>query len=143
MPHQALVRSIGTLPLRDRCILRLFLNKGASHSELAGILGTSRRRVGDMLRRLLSVASDPRRLALVNAWRRLSPEEQRLAYLHLILEMPLSEISRMGLMRRMGADDVLAPAVSRGLLARQLRQIMRKVQRIAAVAAAAATRPDR
>jgi len=96
-----------------------------------------------MLRRLLSVASDPRRLALVNAWRRLSPEEQRLAYLHLILEMPLSEISRMGLMRRMGADDVLAPAVSRGLLARQLRQIMRKVQRIAAVAAAAATRPDR
>jgi hypothetical protein len=141
MPHQALVRSIGTLPLRDRCILRLFLNKGASHSELAGILGTSRRRVGDILRRLLSVASDPRRLALVNAWRRLSPEEQRLAYLHLILEMPLNEISRMGLMRRMGADGVLAPAVSRGALAQQLRQIMRKVQRIAA--AAAATRPDR
>jgi len=143
MPHQTLVRSIGTLPLRDRCILRLFLNKGASHSELAGILGTSRRRVGDILRRLLSAASDPRRLALVNAWRRLSPEEQRLAYLHLILEMPLSEISRMGLMRRKEADGALAPAVSRGLLAQQLRQIMRKVQRIAAAAAAAATRPDR
>jgi DNA-directed RNA polymerase specialized sigma24 family protein len=141
MPHQALVRSIGTLPLRDRCILRLFLNKGASHSELAGILGTSRRRVGDILRRLLSVASDPRRLSLVNAWRRLSPEEQRLAYLHLILEMPLSEISRMGLMRRKEADGTAVPAISRGLLARQLRQIMRKVQRI--TAAAAATRPDR
>jgi hypothetical protein len=98
------------------------------------------------LQRLLSVATAPVRLALVNAWPRLRPEEQRLAYLHLILEMPLHEIARMGLMRRIESDGSPGPHIARATLARQLRQIMRKVQRVAAAAQAAAgpaTRQDR
>jgi orotate phosphoribosyltransferase-like protein len=129
-------------------MLQLFLNRGASHGELAGILGMSRRKVGKILQRLITAAADPERLALVNAWRRLSHEQQRLAYLHLILRIPLHEISRMGLMSAAPTAGVPAPAASRTTLARRLRQIMRKVQRIAAApepaaAAAAATQPER
>ena len=128
---RAMLRSIGTLPIRDRCLLRLFLNRGASHGELAGILGMTRQGVAKTLRRLISTAADPRRLALVSAWHRFSPHEQRLAYLHLILEMPLHEISRLRLMRRAEADNHAGPAVSRTTLARLMRQIQRKVQRVA------------
>jgi hypothetical protein len=138
---QALLRSIGTLPLRDRCLLRLFLDKGASHGELAGVLGVSRKRVARTLERLLSVASDPGRIALLGAWDRLSWDEQRLAYLHLILEVPLREISRLGLMQRQQADGSLDPVVSRTTLARLLRKIGRKVRRHKA--RSRATRPDR
>lgn len=144
-----LLRSIGTLPLRDRSLLQLFLNKGASQGELAGVLGVSRQRVAKILRQLLTAASDPGRLALVNAWHRLSPQQQRLAYLHLILGMPLREISRLGLIsQRAEANGRPDTAVGRTTLGRLMRQIERKVQRIAAAAereahSAPATPPDR
>ena len=138
---QAFLRSIGTLPLRDRCLLRLFLDKGASHGELAGVLGVSRKRVARTLERLLAVASDPGRIALLGAWDRLSWDEQRLAYLHLILEVPLREISRLGLMQRQQADGSLGPVVNRMTLGRLLRKIDRKVRRYKA--RSRATRPDR
>jgi DNA-binding HxlR family transcriptional regulator len=126
--------------------VKLFLDRGASHGELAGLLGISRRMVAKRLRRLLSAAMAPGRLALVNAWPRLHPEEQRLAYLHLILEMPLHEIARLGLMRRVDPDGSAGPHIARVTLGRHLRQIMRKVERVAAAAQAAAgpsTRQDR
>jgi hypothetical protein len=91
----------------------------------------SRKRVAETLRHLLSVASDPGRIALVSAWGRLSPEEQRLAYLHLILEMPLREIARIGLMRRQEPDGSLGAAVRRTTLGRLMRRIERKVRRYA------------
>jgi len=145
----ALLRAIGTLPRRDRSLLQLFLNKGASQGELAGVLGVSRQRVGKILRQLLTEASDPGRLALVNAWHRLSPQQQRLAYLHLILGMPLREISRLGLISQGAeANGCPDPAVGRTTLGRLVRQIERKVRRIAAAAereghGALATPPDR
>ena len=136
---QVLLRSIRTLPLRDRCLLRLFLDRGASHGELAGVLGISRKRVARTLERLLSVASDPGRIALISVWSRLSPEEQRLAYLHLILEMPLREIARTGLLRRQEPDGSLGAVVSRTTLCRLMRRIERKVRRYKA--RSQATRP--
>ena len=138
---QALLRSIGTLPLRDRCLLRLFLDKGASHGELAGVLGVSRKRVAKTIGRLISVASDPGRLALLGVWDRLSQDEQRLAYLHLIMDVPLREISRLGLMERRQADGSLDPVVSRTTLGRLLRKIGRTVRRHKA--RSRATRPER
>jgi hypothetical protein len=87
------------------------------------------------------MASDPGRIALLGAWDRLSWDEQRLAYLHLILEVPLREISRLGLMERQQADGSLDPVVSRTTLARLLRKIGRKVRRHKA--RSRATRPDR
>ena len=144
----AFMRAIVTLPLRDRCLLRLFLNRGASQAELAGILGMSRQRVAKMLQRLISTAADPRRLALVSAWHRLSPQEQRLAYLHVILEVPLPRIARMGLLRRTEADGRPGPIVSRTTLTRLMRRIQRKAQRGAAArnrraARTPTTPPDR
>jgi hypothetical protein len=137
--NQAILRSIGALPLRDRCLLRLFLDRGASHGELAGVLGMSRKKVARTLDRLLSVASDPGRIALISAWSRLSPEEQRLAYLHLILEMPLREIARTGLMHRQEPDGGLGAVVRRTTLCRLMRRIERKVRRYKA--RSQATRP--
>jgi len=138
---QALLRSIGTLPLRDRCLLRLFLDRGASHGELAGVLGVSRKRVARTIERIISVASDPGRIALLGAWDRLSPDEQRLAYLHLVLEVPLREITRLGLMEQRQPDGGLVPVDSRTTLCRLLRKIGRKVRRHKA--RARATRPER
>lgn len=142
------MRALNTLPLRDRCLLRLFLNKGASHRELAGILGMSRQRVAKILQRLIATAADPERLALVSAWHRLSPEDQRLAYLHVILEVPLPRIARMGLLRKTQADGRPGPLISRTALTRHMARIRRKVQRVAAArnlgaAVAPPTPPDR
>jgi hypothetical protein len=108
----------------------LFLNRGATYGELAGVLGMTRREAGRVLRRLLLAAADPKRLALVSVWPRLTPDEQRLAYLNLILEISLQEISHLGLIETPQADGRRI-AVSRSTLNRRLRQIARKVQRAA------------
>ena len=92
----------------------LFLNRGATYGELAGVLGMTRREAGRVLRRLLLAAADPKRLA----------------YLHLILEISLQEISHLGLIETPQADGRRI-AVSRSTLNRRLRQIARKVQRAA------------
>jgi hypothetical protein len=124
----------------------LFLNRGATYGELAGVLGMTRREAGRVLRRLLLAAADPKRLALVSIWPRLTPDEQRLAYLNLILEIPLQEISHLGLIETPQPDGRRL-AVSRSTLNRRLRQIDWKVRRAAqrrkAGGAATATPQDR
>jgi hypothetical protein len=101
-----------------------------------------------MLRRLISTAADPERLVLIGAWHRLSPEEQRLAYLHVILDVPLPRIARLGLIRKTEADGRPGPAISRTTLARLMRRIRRKVLRVTAArnrraGGAPTTPPDR
>jgi hypothetical protein len=124
----------------------LFLNRGATYGELAGVLGTTRKEAGRVVRRLISAAADPKRLALVSVWPRLTPDEQRLAYLHLILEIPLREISHLGLMETPQPNGRRL-AASRSTLNRRLRQIDWKVRRAAlrrkARGAPTTTPPDR
>ena len=86
-----------SLSVRERNLLRLIYRRGASHKELAGLLGVSRWAVRRMVRQALTRARDPMHLALVRSWRRLTPTDQRLAYLHRILGLSLREISRLGL----------------------------------------------
>jgi len=86
-----------SLSVRERNLLRLVYRRGASHGEVAGVLGVSRRAVRRMVRQALARATDPMHLALLRSWRRLTPSEQRLAYLHRILGLSLREIARLGL----------------------------------------------
>ena len=126
--RQALEGVVRTLPLRERSLLRLLYLRGASQRELAGALGISRAALRRLLRRAVERATDPMQLALVRSWRRLAPQERRLAYLHRVLGLSLREIARRGLAD--GSDAGTArDRSSASTLRRRMRQIERTVQR--------------
>jgi hypothetical protein len=117
-------RVLRLLPTRHRCLIRLLYYRGASQTELAGALGISRPALRRMLRQAVSRATDPRTIAILGCWRRLTPYERRLAYLHRILGVSLARIAALGL--------VAIPAgrsESEWARARYLRHTMRTIQR--------------
>jgi len=91
-------RLLHLLPPRERYLLQLFYLRGASQRELAGLLGVAPRTVRRTLARARQRILDPLNLAIVAAWPRLDPHEQRLACLHRLMGLPLARIARMGLM---------------------------------------------
>lgn len=77
--------------------MRLLYHRGASQREVAGALGISRAALRRRVRRAKDKAADPVLVGLALVWRRLSPAERRLAYLHHVLDVSLAEIARRGL----------------------------------------------
>ncbi|KPJ72529.1 MAG: hypothetical protein AMS14_07575 [Planctomycetes bacterium DG_20] len=114
------------LPRRDRYLLALLHRRGASLSELSGLLGVSRITVRRMAERAVRRATDPENLAILASWRRLAPEEQRLAYVHRFMGMPLREIARLRLVPTPGATGSKAAGVN--VLRRMLKRIRRKAR---------------
>jgi len=104
--------------------LRLLYHRGASQGELAGAMGISRMDLRRIVRRAMARATDPMQIALLAAWRRLTPEEQRLAYLHRFLGLSLREIARHALVEGPQGDGPASPTTLR----RMMRRIMRKVR---------------
>jgi len=120
---------IRAMPPRDRNLLRLVYNRGASHGELAGILGVSRTTVRRMVRQALARAADPAQLAIVRSWRCLSPQERRLVYLHKILGVSLREIARLELVCGLPRDGQSGGAAGLTSLRRWMREIERRLRR--------------
>jgi hypothetical protein len=118
------------LPLRERSLLRLIYQRGATHAELAGALGMSRRSIRRAIRNALERLADPLLLDIVACWHRLSPSQQRLIYLHRVLGMSLSKIVRDGLMPpHEQRDGRSAERPCLCTLRKQWREIDRKVRR--------------
>ena len=122
--NRVIERAFRALPLRERSVLRLLYHRGASQGELAGAMGISRMDLRRIVRRAMARATDPMQIALLAAWRRLSPEEQRLAYLHRFLGLSLREIARHALVEGPRGDGPASPTTLR----RMMRRIMRKVR---------------
>jgi DNA-directed RNA polymerase specialized sigma24 family protein len=125
---RAIWRVLQTLPLRDRCLLRLLYRRGATQSELAGALGISRYALRRILRRVVARARDPLQNAIVTQWDRLTPWEQRLAYLHRILGLSLREIARHGLVESPTRDGRSGGAACVNTLRARMRRIEARVR---------------
>jgi len=115
-------RAFRALPLRERCVLRLVYDLGASQRQLAGAMGVSHRDVRRMVHRARARATDPVQAALVAAWRRLTPQQRRLAYLHRFLNLSLRQIARHGMARNCRGEVITTLSTLR----REMRRIMRK-----------------
>jgi len=118
-----------SLSVRDRNLLRLVYRRGASHGEVAGVLGVSRRAVRRMVRRALERARDPMHLALLRSWRGLTPRERRLAYLLRILGLSLREIARLGLVDGPAGDGRSGGPACLNTLRAWMRRIERGLHR--------------
>lgn len=117
------------LPRRERYLLRLLHVRGATQAELAGALGIDRNALRRILRRAQRRATDPLNLAILGVWHRLTPAEQRLAYLHRFLGMSLRRIAALGLVPASGGvDRPPRPAGFKGLRG-ILRRVRRKIRR--------------
>jgi transcriptional regulator with XRE-family HTH domain len=117
------------LPLRERSLLRLIYQRGATQAELAGAIGMSQRSIRRTIRNALERLADPLLLDIVACWHRLSPSQQRLIYLHRVLGMSLSKIARDGLMPQELRDGRTAERPCLCTLRKQWREIERKVRR--------------
>lgn len=117
------------LPLRDRSLLTLLYVRGASQRELAGFLGINRAALRKMQRRATRKATDPLNLAILAAWRRLTPQERRLVYLHRFLGISLQCIVRLRLVPAVPRTGQPAPAAGMKALRAMLRKVRRKVHR--------------
>ena len=129
LSRRDLRRAWRLLPQRDRSLLTLLRQRGASLREVAGLLGVSRITVRRMAGRAVRRATDPENLAILASWQRLKPEEQRLVYLHRFLGMSLRRIARLGPVATppSGSGSV---AASRAKSPRAMwRKIRRKVRR--------------
>ena len=122
-------RTFRLLPLKDRCLLRLALNRGATTAELAGLLGTNWISVRRRLERLVKWLGHPAQQQMLAAWPRLDQGQRRLLYLHRVLGLPLREIARQGLMK--GQDDKRPAAASASSLRRMTRHIDRRIHALA------------
>lgn len=122
-------RTFQALPLRERSILRLIYQRGASERELAGALGISRSALRRMVDRILERVADPLLPDLIASWRLLAPDERRVAYLHRILGLPLREIARNRLIETPKVDGRTGSASSEASLRALMNQVERKVQR--------------
>ena len=115
------------LSTQERSLLRLLYHRGASQREVAGALGISRAALRRRVRRARDKAADPVLVGLALVWRRLSPAERRLAYLHHVLDVSLAEITRRGLGDPAAIGNGSA-GPSRTTLRRRLRGIERKAK---------------
>jgi len=88
-------------------------------------MGISREDLRRIIRRAMARATDPMQLVLLALWRRLTPDEQRLTYLHRFLGLSLREIARRGLIEGRRGDGPASPSALR----RTMRRIRRKVAR--------------
>jgi DNA-directed RNA polymerase specialized sigma24 family protein len=129
---RAIWRTLQAFPLRERCLLRLLYRRGATQSEVAGALGISRAALRRILRRVVVRARDPLQNAIVAQWDRLTPGEQRLAYLHRILGLSLREIARHGLVESPARDGRSGGAVCVNTLRARMRRIEARVRAISA-----------
>jgi len=125
---RAIWRVLQALPLRERCLLRLLYRRGATQSEVAGALGISRYALRRILRRVVARARDPLQNAIVTQWDRLTPGEQRLAYLHRILGLSLREIARHGLVESPVRDGRSDGAACVNTLRARMRRIEARVR---------------
>lgn len=117
------------LPQRDRSLLTLLRQRGASLREVAGLLGVSRITVRRMAGRAVRRATDPENLAILASWQRLKPEEQRLVYLHRFLGMSLRRIARPGLVATSPSGSGSGAAAGAKSPRAVWRKIRRKVRR--------------
>jgi DNA-binding CsgD family transcriptional regulator len=118
--------AIRTLPARERALLRLYIDRAASTREMAAALGISRSTVRRWIRRARDRATDPVRMALLKHWQKLSPQDLRLAFYHLVRGLSLRRIARDGLVGEPGVRHRGASAAS---LSRRMRRIRRKIER--------------
>lgn len=118
--------AIRTLPARERALLRLYLDRAASTREMAAALGTSRSTVRRWIRRARDRAADPLRMAFLKHWQKLSPQDLRLAFYHLVRGLSLRRIAREGLVGEPGVRHRGASAAS---LSRRMRRIRRRIER--------------
>jgi DNA-directed RNA polymerase specialized sigma24 family protein len=117
------------LPLKERSLLRLLYQRGASFSELAGVLGVSQTVLRRILRRAMARASDPEVLALLRCWRRLTDDERRLVHLNRVLGISIAEIARQNLIpiRVAGGEASVSTRIAK--LRLMVRCLHRKIRR--------------
>jgi hypothetical protein len=96
--EQATRRIFRALPLKERCMLNLVYHRGATVTEIAGLLGMSRSGLTRILLQSLGRTSDPFYRKMVDGWDGLTLRERRLLYLTQILGLSLRQIAREGLM---------------------------------------------
>jgi hypothetical protein len=87
-------------------------------------MGISRQDLRGIVRRAMARATDPMQVALLAAWRRLTPDQRRLAYLHRFLGLSLREIARHELIEGPRCDGPASPSTLR----RMMRRIQHKVR---------------
>jgi DNA-directed RNA polymerase specialized sigma24 family protein len=90
----------------------------------------SRRGIRQTVHRALVRITDPLLLEIAACWNRLSPEQQRLVYLHRVLGIPLRQVARDGLLRHKQRDGRSAEFPCPATLRKQMREIERKVRRL-------------
>jgi hypothetical protein len=122
---RAVWRAFRALPLRERSLLKLIYQRGATTHELAGALGISPAGVRRAVAGAVERASDPIHLNMVACWNRLDPREQRLMYLHRVLALSLRQIVREGLLEGAGRASLSS-------LRREVHAIEQKVARLCA-----------
>jgi predicted DNA-binding protein (UPF0251 family) len=127
--NRAIWRTFQALPLRDRSILRLVYERGATQRELAGAMGVTRDKVRGILRKALKRATDPVLADLIAAWATLPPEERRLVYLHRILGVTIRDIARFGLAKDPADRGQPKRRQSEWVLGSRLRKIERRIRR--------------
>ncbi len=123
-------RAFRALPLRERSLLKLIYQRGATATELAGVLGIKPRNVRRAVANAVQRASDPFHRDMVVCWDRLAPREQRLLYLHRVLALSLRQIVREGLMEGSECTGAAGPGASLSSLRREIHAIERKVARL-------------
>jgi DNA-binding transcriptional regulator LsrR (DeoR family) len=106
----------------------LLHHRGATQSEVAGALGISRAALRRIIQRAVALARDPLQIGIVAIWDRLSPEDQRLAYLHRILGLSLREIARHGLVESPVRDGRSGGAACVNTLRSRMRRIEARVR---------------
>jgi DNA-directed RNA polymerase specialized sigma24 family protein len=126
--NQSFRRTFRTLPHRERCIINLIYNRGATVAEVAGLLGISRTGLTRILTRGISRVTNPFYQALANNWDRLTPRHRRLLYLHRVLDISLATIARDGLMTPVDGAGPTAPPDTLWTLRRELREAMRQIE---------------
>ena len=129
---RAVWRSFQMLPLRERSLLKLVYQRGATHAELAGALGMSRGSLRRTLSQAVERATNPLHLEILACWTQLTPREQRLVYLHRVLGISLREIIREGLVRNEHPDGRTAAVPCMTTLRKEMRNLERKVRRLRA-----------
>jgi len=122
------LRVFNALPPRDRSLLRLFYQRGATQAEVAALMGISRKSVRLLLRRILARVRDPLVEGLVAIWGHLEGRDQRLAYLHCLRGLSLRAIARNDLLRD-SAEPGGRPTPSVTTLRRRMRRMQRQVGR--------------
>lgn len=127
---RAVWRAFRMLPLRERSLLKLVYERGATHAELAGALGMSKGSLRRTLSHAIERATDPLHIQIVACWNQLLPREQRLVYLHRVLGIPLRQIARDGLVQNERTDGRTGPSPCLASLRKEMRAIERKVCRL-------------